>query len=406
MADYDFRSLSPHDFELLCRDLLQRALGVVLESFTVGRDSGIDFRYRTKTINLIVQCKHYAESGYGALTRVLTQKERKKLESLKPTRYVLATSVGLTPARKDDLLGTLSPYCVATGDIVGRDDLNNLLTQHPEVERQHYKLWLTSAAVLERVLSAGIFAESDRHMERLRQRLCRYVPNPSLDRAQAILEKSHFCIVAGIPGIGKTTLAEVLLTDLVDRHGFSAYRVTHDLSELQAIKNPKSKQVFYFDDFLGKTALDKLQLRWAAGRPVSRLTRASCPASVMEWLGLRRSAFPQRSAAMRALKSSDRARKIFVRRPCRSVRHDSPVSAERSELMLWVATIGMHLACRAREKNLDVVVEQRQEHADAFDDGGAQLRLGLVLGARGFLDVKRDIHGGDLPFGILRPVLG
>jgi hypothetical protein len=65
--------------------------------------------------------------------------------------------------------------------------------------------------------------------------------------------------VAGIPGIGKTTLAEVLLTDLVDRHGYTAYRVTHDLSELQAIKNPKSKQAFYFDDFLGKTALDKLQ---------------------------------------------------------------------------------------------------------------------------------------------------
>ena len=28
---------------------------------------------------------------------------------------------------------------------------------------------------------------------------------------------------------------------------------------MRAIKNPKSKQVFYFDDFLGKTALDKLQ---------------------------------------------------------------------------------------------------------------------------------------------------
>jgi hypothetical protein len=47
MADYDFRSLSPHDFELLCRDLLQKPLGMTLESFTMGRDSGIDFRYRS-----------------------------------------------------------------------------------------------------------------------------------------------------------------------------------------------------------------------------------------------------------------------------------------------------------------------------------------------------------------------
>jgi len=35
---------------------------------------------------------------------------------------------------------------------------------------------------------------------------------------------------------------------------------------------------------------------------------------------------------------------IFVRSPCSSVRHDSPVSVERSELMLCVATMGMQRA--------------------------------------------------------------
>ncbi len=259
MANYDFRSLSPHDFELLCRDLLQKQLGVRLESFTTGRDSGIDFRFRTKTENLIVQCKHYVESGFDALSRALAGKERKKLDALKPTRYILATSVGLTPTRKDELLAVLAPYCLGTGDIVGREDTNNLLTQHDDIERKHFKLWLTSAAVLDRVLHAGIFVDSDLHLERIRLRLSRYVPNPSFDRAQTILEKSHFCIVAGIPGIGKTTLAEVLLANLVDRQGFTAHRVAHDLSELRPVKNPKSKQVFYFDDFLGITALDKLQ---------------------------------------------------------------------------------------------------------------------------------------------------
>jgi hypothetical protein len=28
MGDYEFRSLSPHDFEMLSRDLLQKPLGV------------------------------------------------------------------------------------------------------------------------------------------------------------------------------------------------------------------------------------------------------------------------------------------------------------------------------------------------------------------------------------------
>lgn len=113
--------------------------------------------------------------------------------------------------------------------------------------------------MLQRVLNAGIFADSEAHLERVRLRLCRYVQNPSFDRARALLEKSHYCIIAGIPGIGKTTLAEVLLADLVDRHGFEAFRIAHDLSEIRSVKNSKRKQVFYFDDFLGKTALTELQ---------------------------------------------------------------------------------------------------------------------------------------------------
>jgi hypothetical protein len=259
MAEYDFRSLSGYDFALLARDLLQVALGVPLESFSPGPDSGIDFRYRKKKVNLIVQCKHYATSGFSALISVLRRKERQKIDSLAPTRYVLATSVPLTPRRKEQVKQILGPCCIGTSDIYGPADLNNLLGQNPEIERRHFKLWLTSESVLRRVLDAGIFADSEAHLDRVRLRLRRYVQNPSFDRAQALLDKSRFCIVVGIPGIGKTTLAEVLLADLVDRQRFEAFRIAHDLAEIRPVKNSKRKQVFYFDDFLGKTALEKLQ---------------------------------------------------------------------------------------------------------------------------------------------------
>jgi hypothetical protein len=45
MSNYDFRQLSPHDFEQLARDLLQARDGIVLEGFKSGRDLGIDFRH-------------------------------------------------------------------------------------------------------------------------------------------------------------------------------------------------------------------------------------------------------------------------------------------------------------------------------------------------------------------------
>ena len=259
MANYDFRSLSPHDFEQLSRDLLQEALGLRLESFSAGPDSGIDLRHTSPSESLIVQCKHFVGSGFASLRRHLERKERAKIERLQPSRYILATSVPLTPKCKDALFALLQPYCHTTGDILGRDDVNGLLAQQPVVEQRHFKLWLTSAPVLERVLHSGIFSDSEAHLDRVRLRLSRYVPNDSFERAKAFLDDTHYCIIAGIPGIGKTTLAEVLLADLVDRQGFKAFRIAHNLSELRQIKNTKSKQVFYFDDFLGKTSLEKLE---------------------------------------------------------------------------------------------------------------------------------------------------
>jgi ABC-type oligopeptide transport system ATPase subunit len=85
------------------------------------------------------------------------------------------------------------------------------------------------------------------------------VPNPSLARAQQILNKHHYCIIVGIPGIGKTTLAEILLIDYADRQGFQAIRIANDLSEIKEVKNPRRRQIFYYDDFLGTAKLDKLE---------------------------------------------------------------------------------------------------------------------------------------------------
>ena len=96
-------------------------------------------------------------------------------------------------------------------------------------------------------------------MQRIRRRASVYVPNPSYGRAKQILDDHHHCIIAGIPGIGKTTLAEILLIDHVDRHGFQAIRIANDLTEIKDVKKPRERQIFYFDDFLGTTALDKLQ---------------------------------------------------------------------------------------------------------------------------------------------------
>ena len=61
MPAYDFARLTSFDFEELTCDLLQAEWRVRLESFTPGRDSGIDLRgYSDTKREVIVQCKHLA----------------------------------------------------------------------------------------------------------------------------------------------------------------------------------------------------------------------------------------------------------------------------------------------------------------------------------------------------------
>ena len=256
---YDFRLLSPSDFEHLCRDLLQEQFSTRLESFSPGADFGIDLRGMIGHKSVVVQCKHYVGSGFTRLLNDLKARERSKVESLQPDRYILMTSVPLTVQKKQRVLDVLQPYCQQTSDVYGSEDLNALLDQYPEVEQRHFKLWLTSTGVLQRVLNAGIFRDSENHVDHIRTRLARYVPNDSLDRARSALTNNHFCIIAGIPGIGKTTLAEVLLAEYVDRHSFQPFRILHDITEIRPVMNRKVKQVFYFDDFLGRTQLIDLR---------------------------------------------------------------------------------------------------------------------------------------------------
>lgn len=61
MNNYDLNILSHHEFEQLTRDLLQKNFNVYIESFTTGKDSGIDLRFGfSKDRKSVVQCKRYA----------------------------------------------------------------------------------------------------------------------------------------------------------------------------------------------------------------------------------------------------------------------------------------------------------------------------------------------------------
>jgi len=252
MPDYDFLTLSPFEFEALTRDLLQAHLGVYLESFGLGADAGIDLRYAAGK-GFIVQCKRY--NSFDSLYQAL-KKEVPKVKKLALTRYLLVTTLPMLPDRKAKIQALFAPYILTTADIFGREDLNNLLSLNPKIEQDNFKLWLSSTNILQVIVNRQIINQSKFVLDEIKDKLKVYVQNSSFFEASQILKDNHYIIISGIPGIGKTTLAEILVFDALAR-GFEQFIFLSDsISEGFQMFDEQKSQVFLFDDFLGSNFLE------------------------------------------------------------------------------------------------------------------------------------------------------
>jgi hypothetical protein len=249
---YDFQQLSPHDLETLVRDLLQAEWGFLLESFKTGRDQGIDLRYARGPHNLVVQVKHYIKTGIVGLLRDL-RVEVAKVSKLNSTRYIIVTSVPLSPANKQ-AIAEMFGGTLAIADVLGQEDLNNLLTRHTKIEQKHYKLWLASRAVLDRVLHSDVLTQTEFQVEKVHATIRRNVRSDAFSKAIEILGRDQVVIISGSPGVGKTTLANMLLYAHLEKD-WEPVVIRRDIAEGQKLFQRGKLQIFYFDDFMGATFL-------------------------------------------------------------------------------------------------------------------------------------------------------
>lgn len=261
MTNYDLSRLNDKEFESLAADLISKREGVNVERFKPGKDQGVDGRFFSPSNGeVIIQCKHWLKSGYTKLVTHLSKSEAAKVKVLSPSRYIFITSVELSRKNKEDIKKIFEPYILQESDILGNEDIQDLISEHPDIEQKHYKLWLASTTVLTNLLNADVIGRSNFKIEEINEFGPRYVVTSNHEKAREKLDSLGSIIITGEPGIGKTTLANHICCEYM-ANGFEFYFIQESVSEAEAVYRPGKNQIFYFDDFLGRNYFIALEKR-------------------------------------------------------------------------------------------------------------------------------------------------
>ena len=258
MGEYRFDTINDKDFEVLVKDLLQIDLKIKLQSFKSGKDGGVDLRSALIGSEVVIQVKHYLKSSFSKLKSSLKNEELPKVEKLNPKRYIIATSMELNRREVDEIYDIFYDYMLSPHDIYYNQSLNSILSLNPGIEKKHFKLWLSSSTVLSTLINSAVVGRSKFLVNEIINDYKTYV---FAERHKDVIKKlseEKVVILTGVPGIGKTTLAKIVLYHLCSSGSFQVIEATDRIHDIESVLdfNSDTRQVIFFDDFLGANLLE------------------------------------------------------------------------------------------------------------------------------------------------------
>lgn len=255
IANYDFNTcLSPERFQDLGRDLLQIKYDKYAESFKKVKDDGIDIRLRDGDTPIYGQVKRF--NNFANLKHELKNEELKKVKKINPERYILITSLDYTPKQKDEIMQIMEGYIKAEEDIIGRTDINNLLTmeKYKNLQRKYYELWMDSFEIMEELISYSvnkhIYNASKEKLKEILKNENTYIESKISEEAENILENNNCILITGEAGIGKTSLGYHLTCKMLQNSN-AKFIYAYSPEEILRTYKEEENQIFFIDDFWG-----------------------------------------------------------------------------------------------------------------------------------------------------------
>ena len=257
MAVFNYKNLSDVEFEYLCQDVMGRMLNLPLRRFAPGKDGGIDLFSDDKTA-VVVQVKHY--SNASDLVAAL-RKEIPKVNKLSPRQYYVCCSLQLTLNRIREIYSMFSDYMESDGNIVTLIEIDDFLRlpENKDILEKHYKLWLESTGVLERLFDGQLFVDCEVLMADIERDRKLFVRTSLFDKAIRCLRDSKALLIVGDPGVGKTMTSKMLALYFA-AEGYQV-RYSSNYSDIAALKRALSadrdgKALVLIDDCFGQAYMD------------------------------------------------------------------------------------------------------------------------------------------------------
>ncbi|MBG9917330.1 ATPase AAA [Bacillus sonorensis] len=260
MSNYDFHALlEPLEFEKLVCDIISQRDGISLRMYKEGRDEGVDGSYTDDNVKIIVQAKRF-QPNFKALYRSL-KLELPKVRKLQPDRYILGISLALSKSQVNDIIDLFKEFNVNEHDILDRVEMNRLLGQpaYKQTIKNYPKLWFPNSNVLEKILKeslhCGVYNESTIELKEACQKAKTFVPTKIYHKALLNWSQNHVIVLSGEPGVGKTTMAQILALSYLQPDSLKGFVWANSIEDVHKMLENDQKQAFILDDYWGSIFL-------------------------------------------------------------------------------------------------------------------------------------------------------